>query len=275
MTEFYTNVFHLSNHIFIRGFDKAGNRVQRKVPYEPTLFIKNQSDSGYKNIFGQSVAPKTFTSIREANDFIRAYENVDGMDIYGYSKWSYAYMYENYKAGIPDTSKINIVSLDIEVQSDDGFPQPSEAVKEITAIAMRRRNMKIVLGCGEFQTDDKNVYYCKCDNERELLTQFLKIWEKLDVDVLTGWNTEFFDIPYLVNRIRGVLGDDAVKRLSPWGLVHDYSVKFGSKDEVSYDIKGIACLDYVAVYKKFRLKPRESYRLEPIASSQLGEKNID
>lgn len=275
MTEFYTNVFHLGNHIFIRGFDNEGNRVQRKVSYEPTLFIKTQSDSGYRNIFGQSVAPKSFSSIREANDFIRSFENVDGMDIYGYNKWSYAYMYENYKDGQPDTNKINVVSLDLEVQSDDGFPQPSQAVKEITAIAMRRRDMKIVLGCGDFQTDDKNIYYCKCANEVELLQQFLKIWEKLDVDVLTGWNTEFFDIPYLVNRIRNVLGEDAVKRLSPWGIVHDYSVKFGTNEEVSYDIKGIACLDYLAIYKKFRLKPRESYRLDAIAEIELGEKKID
>ena len=275
MTEFYTNIFHIGNHLYVRGFDSSGQRIQKKVPYEPELFVPSQQSTGYTTIYGQSVQPKSFSTIREARDFIRKYDDVQGMEIYGYDKWPYVYIYENYKNIEPDTSKINVVAIDLEVQSDDGFPQPSEATKPITAIAMRRRNMRIALGCGDFKSDDENTYYMKCKDEADLLQKFLKVWENLDVDVLTGWNTEFFDIPYLVNRIRQVLGEESIKRLSPWGIVQDYSVKFGTKDETSYKFLGISCLDYLAVYKKFRLKPRESYRLDAIAEIELGQKKLD
>lgn len=275
MAEFYTNIFHIGNHLYVRGFDSEGQRIQNKVPYEPELFIPSQEQTGYTTIYGQPVKPKSFSSIREARDFIKMYEDVGGIEVYGYDKWPYTYIYENYKDLQPDTSKINIVALDLEVQSDDGFPQPSEATKPITAIALRRRNMRVALGCGEFKTDDKDTYYIQCKNEVDLLEKFLNVWDKLDPDVLTGWNTEFFDIPYLVNRIRSILGEDAIKRLSPWGVIQDYSVKFGTKDETSYRLMGISCLDYLAVYKKFRLKPRESYRLDAIAEIELGEKKLD
>jgi len=275
MTEFYTNIFHIGNHLYVRGLDANGQRIQKKVPYEPELFIPAKQETGYKNIYGQPVQPKSFSTIRDARDFIRKYEGVEGIEIYGYDKWPYTYIYENYKNIEPDTSKINVVAIDLEVQSDDGFPQPSAAAQPITAIALRRRNMRIALGCGDFETDDENTYYMKCNNEVDLLQKFLKVWENLDVDVLTGWNTEFFDIPYLVNRVRQLLGEEAIKSLSPWGIVQDYSVKFGTKDETSYKFLGISCLDYLAVYKKFRLKPRETYRLDAIAEIELGEKKID
>lgn len=275
MTEFYTNIFHIGNHLYVRGFDTEGQRIQKKVSYEPELFVPSQKETGYKSIQGQNVQPKSFTSIREARDFIKNFSDVGGIDIFGYDKWPYVYIYENYKHIQPDNEKINVVAIDLEVQSDDGFPQPAEATKPITAIALRRRNMRIALGCGDFSCDDKNTYYMKCENEADLLQKFLKVWENLDVDVLTGWNTEFFDIPYLVNRIQRVLGEESVKRLSPWGVIQEYSVRFGAKDEVSYRFAGIACLDYLAVYKKFRLKPRETYRLDAIAEIELGERKLD
>jgi len=275
MTEFYTNIFHIGNHLYVRGFDSDGQRIQRKVSYEPELFVLSNQETGYKNIHGQNVQPKSFSTIRDARDFVKKYSDVEGIEIFGYDKWPYVYIYENYKDIQPDTDKINIVAIDLEVQSDDGFPHPSQSNKPITAIALRRRNMRIALGCGDFKSDDENTYYMKCENESDLLQKFLKVWENLDVDVVTGWNTEFFDIPYLVNRIRHVLGDESAKRLSPWGIIQDYSVKFGTKDETSYRLMGIACLDYMAVYKKFRLKPRESYRLDAIAEIELDEKKLD
>ena len=273
---FYTNVFNHGNHIYLRGFDENGERVQKQYTYEPMMFTPSTHVTGYTDIHNNPVQPvSSIKSIYDAKDFIKKYDNVDGMSIYGYDRFAYTYIYDNYKNIKPDTSKINIVALDIEVASDDGFPEPGVAEKEVTAITLKRRNMTVVIGCGDFVTDDKNVYYLKCENEIQLLRKFLKAWEGFDIDALTGWNTEFFDIPYLVNRIRKLLGEDHVRRLSPWGKIREYNITLGTKKSQGYELHGIANLDYMAVYKKFQLQPRESYRLDYICELELGEKKID
>jgi DNA polymerase elongation subunit (family B) len=275
MSAFYTNVFNLGNHIYVRGFDDDGERVHSKYTYEPRLFVPSQKQTGIVDVHNNPVKPVNFHSIFEAKDFIKKYEDVDGFNIYGYDRWAYMFIYDRYKERQPDTSKINIVSLDIEVASDDGFPEPDVAEKEVTAITIKRRNLTVVIGCGDFVSNVKNVYYIKCTDEAHLLRKFLQTWENMDIDVLTGWNTEFFDIPYLVNRIRKVLSEEQLQRLSPWGKLREYSVTIGTKKNIGYHLYGIAHLDYLAVYKKFRLQPRESYRLDYICELELGEKKID
>lgn len=184
MTAFYTNVFNMGNRIYLRGFDDAGERVHRQVNYEPYLFVSNRSDtstqlpSAYKDIHGNDVKRVDFDNIRDAREFIKKYADVDGMKLYGFDRWTYTYIYDNYRNVQPDTSKMNIVYLDIEVESDDGFPEPGPAEKEVTAICLVRREMKIVLGCGDFENSDPHCYYIKCKNERDLLQKFLKCWGK-------------------------------------------------------------------------------------------------
>lgn len=273
--EFYTNVIQQFSELYIRGFNADGERIQRKVKYEPYLFTRSNEPTAYKDIYGSHVSRRDFNTISEAKEFIKKYENVDGMEIYGLDRWPYVYMYENYRDCTPDTSKINIVNIDIEVASDDGFPKPEEAAAPVTAIALRRRNMTVVLGCGDFESDDKNVYYVKCKDEIHLLRRFLKIFGEMDADVLTGWNTEFFDIPYLVNRITKLIDRETACRMSPWGIIKERRVRRMTEEEQTFNIVGVACLDYLNVYKKFQLEPRESYRLDYIAEVELGVKKLD
>ena len=278
MTEFYTNVSQHGNYLYVRGFDKNGERVQRRFMYEPYLFIPSNVETGYTNIHGRHVQRKDFSNIWEAKQYVKQHEDWEGFEVYGLNRWPYVYIYDKYQQLEPDTSKINIVNIDIEVASDDGFPEPDEASKEVTAIAVRRRDLTVVLGCGDFDSSGmKNVYYIKCKDERHLLNKFLQTMERLDADVITGWNTEFFDIPYLVNRITKICGEESVKRLSPWGIIREKNVYRPGSDKQSqtYQIFGVACLDYLAVYKKFRLQPRESYRLDFIAETELGTKKLD
>ena len=276
MTAFYTNVGQYGNYLFVRGFDEHGDRVQKRVPYQPYLFTASRNkDTGYKDIYGNNVMRKDFHDINEARDFIKTYQDVEGMNIYGLDRWPYTYIYDEYPRLDHDPAKINVVWIDIEVASDDGFPQPDVAEKEVTAITLRRRNMTVVLGCGDFVTDKKNVYYIKCKNEHELLRKFIDAFNGMDADILTGWNTEFFDIPYLCNRIQRLLGEGAHRPLSPYNIVKDRIVSRNAKKEKVYDIFGVACLDYLNVYKKFILQPRESYRLDFICELELGENKID
>jgi DNA polymerase elongation subunit (family B) len=96
------------------------------------------------------------------------------------------------------------------------------------------------------------------------------------MDVLSGWNTKFFDIPYLINRIKKICGDDDAARLSPTKNIYSRMGfnKFG-KEETVWIIDGVSCIDYLDAYRKFCVSPRENYKLDTIASVELGENKID
>ena len=272
---FYTSAFVLGNHVFTRGIED-GRRFKYKVEYRPYLFVSTNKKSDYKTLKGQSVDRIDFGSIREAKDFLKTYDGVSGMNIYGMDNFLYAYLNDEYPDEIIySKDDINIGILDIEVESDSGFPSVERADKAVTAITLKVGKNIFVLGCGDYKPSDDNVHYMKCKDEYTLLGKFLDVWQKVDLDIVTGWNVEFFDIPYMVNRIRNVLGADAIKRLSPWSMVHDYQVNFQNKQQNAYDIRGISVLDYIELYKKYTYSNQESYRLDHICSVEIGEGKTD
>ena len=166
-----------------------------------------------------------------------------------------------------------MITIDIEVQCENGFPDPEKAIEPILSITIKNHQNKriMVWGIGEFVNRRDDVGYVKCKNEEELIHEFLTFWEKTQPDIITGWNTEFFDIPYLYNRIMNFNEKD-IKRLSPWGNVYSRDVyKMGRTHQV-IDISGVAHLDYFDLYRKFTYTNQESYRLDHIAFVELGEK---
>ena len=94
-------------------------------------------------------------------------------------------------------------------------------------------------------------------------------------EVITGWNSELYDMPYLVRRIDRILGEKLMKRMSPWGLVTEKETYIAGRKHISYDVGGVTQLDYLNLYKKFTYKAQESYRLDYIASVELGQKKLD
>jgi len=275
-TPFYTSVEKYSNSILLRGFDKQGKRIHQRIKYQPHLFYRRGDGGGkYTDIFGTPVERKDFKSISEARKFVETYSEVENMQLYGMNDWPYLYIYENYQDVVPDTDRINTVYLDIEVLADEGFPEPDVAEKEVLSITLRRRNVKVVLGCGEYETQNEREVYLKCDNEYRLLMKFLEVWESMDIDVVTGWYVESFDIQYLVNRIHHILGEEHVKRLSPWGIVRETTKFINGEKSKFYTIFGVSILDYLDLYKKFVLEPRERYTLDYISEYELGVKKLD
>jgi DNA polymerase elongation subunit (family B) len=283
--KFYTNVVARGDKIYVRGFEK-GKRVEFIEKYRPYLFLPKK-DGFYRTLDGQQVDKMQFDSIRDARDFVARYKDVDNFKYYGLDNYQYVFMYDYYNGEIDyDPSIVSVVTLDLECASDEGFPDISLANKEITAITLRKNGKSLVVGCGEFVTDDPNVYYKRCADEKDLLKSFLNMWEKLKPDIITGWNVEMFDIPYLANRIKNLLGEEYVKQMSPWRIVNrreiirGKSVNRGGKqiesrmDEV-FDIFGVSVLDYLQLYKKFKFGNQESYKLDYIAQVELGEKKID
>lgn len=274
--KFYTNVFTRGDKIFVRGYED-GVRVQYTEEYKPYLFLPSP-EGKYSTHLGIPVTKKHFGSIKEARQFIDQYKDIDNFQIYGLENFTYTYIYDNYHGEINyDPSLISVVSLDLECKADEGFPNIELADKEITAITIRKKGMNIVFGCGDFHNTDNKTKYYKCYDESALLKTFLTIWNNYAVkpDIVTGWNIEFFDIPYLVNRIRRVCGDEFVRELSPWKIVQEKKVVYNGKESQTYNILGISSLDYYQVYRKFKFGNQESYKLDYIAQVELGEQKID
>jgi DNA polymerase elongation subunit (family B) len=278
MANFYTNVQSVGNNILFRGYAK-GKKVKGKIEYQPRFFELSNKVTNYTNLQGEYLQEVKFDSMREAREYFRQFENVSGKKIYGNSRFEYAYIADHYKGMIEwDFNKIDIAVIDIEVGSENGFPDPYQANEPITAIAWKDLNGHMyVWGCGDFTNNDKeNVTYYKCKDEWTLCTSFLNAWALKTPDVVTGWNTEFFDIPYLVNRFRKILGEDYVKKMSPWNLVSERKVFVMNKQQIVYDIVGVGHLDYLELYKWYSPngKSQESYKLDSIANVELGERKL-
>jgi DNA polymerase elongation subunit (family B) len=118
--------------------------------------------------------------------------------------------------------------------------------------------------------------YIKCQDEYNLCKRFMQDWSDNTPDVITGWNIEFFDIPYIINRFRMILGEDETKKLSPWNNIWERKVTVNGRELISYNITGLSSLDYIELYKWYAPggKSQESYKLDNIASVELGESKL-
>jgi DNA polymerase elongation subunit (family B) len=270
--DFYTNVLQWGNTIFYRGVEN-GQRIKKKVRYSPTLFDLVQTPTNYKTLDGRYVEPHQFASIEKAKDWYDSRKNQDV--IFGNNQYAYCYISDEYPNDVPwDKDKICIVTIDIEVECENGFPNPRQAEEPLLSITLKNhQNKKIMVwGLHEFQNYRDDVTYIQCRDEADLLRKFVHEWSVIEPDVITGWNTEFFDIPYLCNRLAKVFDEESVKALSPWGRVHDREVyQMGRKHQI-YTIYGIAALDYFDLYRKFTYTNQERYTLDHIAFVELGER---
>jgi len=272
LVDFYTNVLQWGNQLFIREV-KNGLRMNSKVRYSPTLFSPVTQETGYKTLDGSHVLPTQFDNIKDAKEFIESHKSQPHL-VYGNTQYPYCYISDKYKGTVNwDMDKILIVTIDIEVQCENGFPNVKDAEEEMLSITLKNhQNKKIVVwGIGKFKNDRDDVTYVECESEVHLLKEFLVFWEKHQPDVITGWNTEFFDIPYLCNRITHLFGEDEVKRLSPWKGVQSREIYKMGRNHLTYNIQGVAALDYFDLYRKFTYTAQESYRLDHIAKIELGE----
>lgn len=122
----------------------------------------------------------------------------------------------------------------------------------------------------------ENVDYVYCRSEKELFHRLVEYLEEDYPDVLSGFNSDNYDIPYIVRRAEKILGEDFVKRFSPVGNVYSrtFMGKFG-KELMRYYFDGVSCLDYLEIYKRFCLEPRESYKLNAVAEVELGIQKVD
>ena len=117
--------------------------------------------------------------------------------------------------------------------------------------------------------------YTQCSSEQELLESFMQFYTQEYPDIVTGWNVNMFDIPYLISRMRYLMGEDATKKFSPWGAVKSINKTINNKYVTVYDLFGVEIIDYLDLYKKFTYANQESYKLDHIASVELKRKKLE
>jgi DNA polymerase elongation subunit (family B) len=268
----------IGNQFLVRGYDN-GKHVMFKEEFSPTLFVPSKKESKYKTLDGENVEPIVPGSVRDCREFYKKYENVDGFKIYGNDRYVFQYISEKYPENEIkfDITKIKLTTLDIEVASENGFPDTESASEEILTITIQDYATKNIItwGIKPFNNTQSNVRYIECGSEHQLLQNFLSYWAQNIPEVITGWNIQFYDIPYICRRLNRVLGEKMMKTFSPWGLVTEREVVVMGRKQISYDVGGITQLDYLDLYKKFTYKAQESYRLDYIAEVELGQKKLD
>jgi DNA polymerase elongation subunit (family B) len=268
----YTNISVRGDNILFRGYEN-GRRIHEKIPFRPTLFVPTKKKTNYKTLFGEPVEPFQPGSIGDCREFIDQYSDVKGFSIYGNTDYTYQFISETFPNEMEyDSDDLRVAYFDIETKCEEGFPDVSTANEEVIAITIRIGTKVCTFALGKFK-ELNSEHDARCySSESRMLEDFLEYWKQLDIDIITGWNVNFFDIPYLINRIERVLGEGESKRLSPWNHIKERIVTVMQRDHTVYDLVGISTLDYFDLYRKLTFVNRESYKLDHIAYVELGER---
>jgi len=271
--KFYTYVSLIGNKIYARELDDKGIEYSATTSFKPTMFVPSPPDkANYKTLDGKDIASLNFPDIKECREFLQQYDGVSNYPIYGQRSFVYQFLSEEYKNVEWDVDKISIYTVDIEVASDDGFPDIRLANSPITAITVHDsiEDAYYVFGTGKYEKHDpdKTIWYFEAYDEHEMMSMFLDWWNGKPPHIITGWNCKFFDMPYIVNRLKFL--DLDFKKLSPVNRVYDKNTIIAGHDNMYYQIIGVSTLDYLDLYKKYTYTNRESYRLDYIGQVELG-----
>jgi DNA polymerase elongation subunit (family B) len=275
---FYTNVQVVGNNFLVRGYEN-GQSVTFKEEYSPTLFVKSKRETEYQTLEGENVEAIKPGTVRDCREFYKKYEDVDGFKIYGNDRYVFQYISDKYPEDEIkfDIKKINLVTIDIEVKSEEGFPDPDSCSEELLTISIQDYATKKIRTWGRkpYTPTQENVTYYHYENEVDMINSFLFHWNTNPPEVVTGWNCRLYDIPYLCGRIDRIMGTKKMKLLSPWGIISEEKITIMGREFNTFDIAGVTTLDYLELYKKFTYTNQESYRLDYIAQVELGQKKLD
>lgn len=293
---FYTNVQHIGNKLLFRGVID-GKRVKKRLDYKPRLYIQSKDPkSEFKTLYGQPLEEIQFESINDCRDFKSKYKDIPSFKIYGDNRHEYSFVSEYYTNDVNyNLSDIVVAYIDIETGTEGGYAKPESPFQPITAITLHVGGKFWVFGYGNgtdqtYQTHREDVVYKLCDDEKDLIRQFIAVWVEYMPDIVTGWNAcrslimgyvnAGYDFTYIINRMErlnmGEDGEDLIKSLSPWGWIKSRKMHKGKQEINFYEIAGVSMIDYPDMYKKFSTTPsQESYTLDNIANVEIGSRKID
>ena len=277
----YRNVAYLPRDQLMRLFtwDSEGKRIAVDTTYEPYIYLETNNHPDCNSIFNTKLKKKRFRNQAERSRYLkdnkitRVFENLNIQQQFLIDSF-----WEHNEKDDFNKQSIRVLFIDIETYSPDEFPKPDNPTHPINVITVydTLRKQFITWGLKAYHKTNGNGLYIYCKTEKELLSKFVSFFASDYPDILSGWNSEFFDLPYIVNRITRILGEDETKRLSPVGYIRPitFKGKFG-REQVHWHIEGVSCVDYLDIYKRFCPVLRESYKLDAIGETELGENKID
>ena len=258
--------------------NKKGEREFRDIPVKHTFYVKDPRGK-YQSIYGDQLTKIVCKNTKELRkeQAINSGKELFESDI----NPIFVTLSEHYLN--QDAPKLNVAFFDIEVDFDPerGYASPDDAFMPITAIAVYLQWLETMVCLAippkglkmeeakEMVKDFPNTYLF--DKEADLLDMFLDLIK--DADVLSGWNSEGFDVPYTTNRVTKALSKEDTRRFCLFDQFpkrREYE-KFG-RDSVTYDYIGRVHLDYLELYRKYTYEERHSYRLDAIAEYELGKR---
>ncbi len=257
-----------------------GKRVYKSYP-TCYRFYHDDKDGQYKSIYGRPLSKFETTNSKAFQKEKKLYE---GQRLYESDlKPVFRCLEENYLDKESPDLHIALFDIEVDFDKDRGFARPDDPHQRITAITLHLswldslitlclapKDMPFEMADQIAKKFDNTVL---CETESQLLNTFLHLIE--DADILSGWNSEGFDIPYLVNRTEMILSKDDVRRFSLWDLYprERMFTKFGNEQQ-TYDFFGRVHLDYLELYRKYTYHEMHSYRLDAIGEYEIGEKKI-
>ena len=256
-----------------------GQRIYRD--YKPDWhFYIDDANGSHKTIYGTKVKQIRPGSIAERHTMMKQYDKKWESDI------NAVFRTLEQEYGSNTTPDLHVAFFDIETDFDRkrGYSSPQEAFTEITSIAVYMQWIEAMvcfavppktLTWEEAQAIAKEVgdEVILFKTESEMLKAFLDIIE--DADVLSGWNSEMYDIPFVINRIIKTLGKVETRKMCLWGEAPKMRmVERNGKESQTYDLIGRISIDYMMIYKKYSYEERHSYALNAIAEAELGQQKV-
>lgn len=288
--KFYTYFKKYGNKIFHRGYDENGLKFTEEVRFKPSFFIKsNNKNSTWKSIRDVPMQKLDFDDIKSAEEFFKKYEDVAGFEVQGNRNYGIQFSHSEYSNLINyNRHLIKIGYIDIETHSDiiKGFPEVNRAEHEIVTCTFVTSDERIICltrkpfdisNLDESISNGYQIEHHCISNERKFLLKIIEIFRREDFDIISGWNSNGFDIPYIYKRIEKICGKEYTNLLSKLNIVF-YRTYFDDGKEINEcTIYGTQTLDFFDVFQKFgyAIEKLENYKLDTVALHILGEQKLD
>jgi len=255
----YTNINIYNNKIYFSYYNENGKRIDSSIDFKPSLYIEEKG--GYYTGEDGKGLKKIDISLRDYYNLV----NNENRKNYFYGEISPVYQFiSKYWLNFNYTPKLykvfTIFAIDIEVLSHTGvIPDVNKVEYEISSIAIKdfKKDMNYVLSFLNYDSNKSilniekdKIIYKKCENEVSLLRTLIFILHKSKPDIITGWNSEYFDLPYIYNRILKVLGEDYLKMCSPYNIIKKV-IKRNYNDVIIFKDPLIPSLDYLSLYRTY------------------------
>lgn len=271
----YTYTTIIGNRCYVRLRSADGTPHFLEWDYTPTYYLPSDTYTGISSYDGMPLVAHACASIRDGREFLKQHP-----DTYGNIQCEYMALADIYGSTdvACDMDRLLVWNLDIETPGETFAPidNPFNPISAITVIKRHLGQREVVVyGLGDYTAD--GVTYHRFESEDALLTRFLRDWKNGGnyPDIVTGWNIQFYDLPYLVNRMQQLWGDTRdIRELSPFRDISTRQVLLYGREQTVVDIRGLAILDYLELYRKFTFAQRESYRLDHIAHVELNKRKL-